>query len=256
MKNSHAPYGFYEAFFKSFFDVICTFIFVLFFWWLYLVLALLIRINLGTPVLFKQKRPGKINPKTGKEEIFTLYKFRSMTDERDKNGNLCPDEVRLTAFGKKLRDTNMDELPEIFFNILIFRNMSWCGPRPQLVEDMCFMSERERMRHMVKPGLTGLAQINGRNAITWKEKFAWDLKYIDKITLTTDLKIIYITVRKMFHLDKNVDLKKEIDIMPNLGEELLQLKVITHEEYKRKKKMAIEMEKDEVQRSRFVLQKN
>ena len=152
--------------------------------------------KLGSPVLFKQPRPGKIDPKTGREKIFYMYKFRSMSDERDVDGNLLPDEIRLGKFGKALRATSLDELPEAF-NILK-GDMSIIGPRPQLVRDMVFMTDEQRMRHTAKPGLSGLAQVNGRNDISWEEKLNWDLKYIEKVSFLGDVKIIFQTVMKAF----------------------------------------------------------
>ena len=158
-----------------------------------LVTAFLVRVKLGSPVIFKQKRPGK------NEKIFEMYKFRSMTDERDQDGNLLPDEVRLTEFGKKLRATSLDELPELF-NILK-GDMSVVGPRPQLVRDMVFMSSKQRKRHTVLPGLTGLAQVNGRNNITWEEKFRWDLQYIRHISFRVDIVIVIKTIGKVLKKD-------------------------------------------------------
>lgn len=155
----------------------------------YLVLWVLIRCKLGKPVLFTQERPGK------KEKIFKLYKFRSMTDERDENGQLLPDEVRLTRFGKLLRSTSLDELPELF-NILK-GDMSLIGPRPLLVKYLPYYTEEERHRHDVRPGLTGLAQVNGRNALGWEERFAYDLEYVEKCSLLMDLKILGMTVGKV-----------------------------------------------------------
>lgn len=152
------------------------------------VTAVLVRVKLGSPVLFKQKRPGK------DERIFEIYKFRSMTDARDENGELLPDEVRLTSFGKKLRASSLDELPELF-NILK-GDMSVVGPRPQLVRDMVFMTAEQRKRHNVRPGLTGLAQVSGRNAIDWEKKLAYDLEYIKRITFSGDMKIIWQTIQK------------------------------------------------------------
>ena len=180
----------YERFVKRPLDIICALLAIICFCWLYAIVAILVKIKLGSPVLFKQMRPGF------NEEIFPLYKFRTMIDERDKNGELLPDEIRLTKFGKWLRSTSLDELPEVF-NILN-GTMSVIGPRPQLVRDMVFMSDRQRMRHKVKPGLSGLAQVNGRNGISWEEKLEWDLKYIEKITLIGDLRIIGQTVMKAF----------------------------------------------------------
>ena len=148
----------------------------------------------GNP-FFTQLRPGKIDKKTGKERIFKLIKFRTMTNAKDKNGNLLPDDKRLTAYGKFLRSTSIDELPELI-NILI-GNMSIVGPRPQLVRDMVFMTPEQRKRHTVTPGLTGLAQCSGRNNITWEQKFEYDLEYIKKITFIGDVKIILKTVVKV-----------------------------------------------------------
>ena len=150
------------------------------------VLALLVRTKLGSPVLFKQERPGKNG------EIFMLYKFRTMTDERDGNGELLPDEIRLTKFGKLLRSLSLDELPE-FYNILK-GDMSFVGPRPLLVRYLPLYNERQAMRHNVRPGLTGLAQVNGRNLITWEEKFEWDVKYVENISPWLDIKILFKTV--------------------------------------------------------------
>lgn len=149
-------------------------------------LCILVRFKLGSPVLFKQKRPGK----NGK--IFTLYKFRTMTDERDENGELMPDEIRLTKFGKLLRNLSLDELPE-FINILK-GDMSFVGPRPLLTEYLELYNERQAKRHNVRPGLTGLAQANGRNLLTWEEKFEWDVKYVENISLVLDIKILFKTV--------------------------------------------------------------
>ena len=160
---------------------------------IYLVLAILVRIKLGSPIIFKQERPG-LN-----EKIFTLYKFRTMTDEKDENGNLLPDEVRLTKFGKFLRSTSLDELPELI-NI-IKGDMSIVGPRPLLVEYLPLYNEKQRCRHNVRPGLTGYAQISGRNSISWEEKFNDDLMYIENITFMEDLKIVLKTVLKVVKRD-------------------------------------------------------
>lgn len=156
----------------------------------------------GNP-FFTQMRPGKINKETGKEKIFKLIKFRTMSNKKDKDGNLLPDEVRLNKYGRILRSTSLDELPELL-NILK-GDMSIVGPRPQLVRDMVFMSEAQRRRHTVRPGLTGYAQVNGRNNITWEQKFEYDLQYIDKgITFVRDIKVIFQTVGKVINRSDTV----------------------------------------------------
>lgn len=188
---------------------------------LLLTVALLVRTKLGSPVIFKQQRPG-LN-----EKIFTLYKFRTMTDAKDKEGNLLPDEIRLTKFGKRLRSTSLDELPELF-NILK-GDMSIVGPRPQLVRDMVFMTEEQRKRHTVRQGLTGLAQVSGRNNISWDEKISYDLEYIKKITFLNDIKIILLTVLKVF---KREDISTDgMDTAEDFGDYLLRNKKITIDEY-------------------------
>ena len=185
--------GFYEKFIKRLLDIICALLAIVVFCWLYVIIAILVRVKLGKPVLFKQPRPGLVDPKTGKERIFDMYKFRTMTDDRDESGNLLPDEDRLTKFGKMLRSTSLDELPEAFS--ILRGDMSVIGPRPQLVRDMVFMSDEQRMRHTARPGLSGLAQVKGRNAITWEEKLEWDLKYIENVSFFSDLKLILETVK-------------------------------------------------------------
>ena len=192
-----------------------------------LVTAFLVRVKLGSPVIFKQKRPGK------NERIFEMYKFRSMTDERDQDGNLLPDEVRLTEFGKKLRATSLDELPELF-NILK-GDMSVVGPRPQLVRDMVFMTSKQRKRHEVLPGLTGLAQVNGRNKISWEEKFYWDLQYLHYIGLRTDMAIVVKTMDKV--LRKRDITSEGLETAEDLGDYLLRTGRISAEEYRIKKDM-------------------
>lgn len=180
--------GLYRRYFKRPMDFILSLIAIIVLSPVLLVVAILVRTKLGSPVIFKQKRPG-LN-----EKIFTLYKFRTMTDERDKFGELLPDSVRLTKFGRFLRSTSMDELPELF-NI-IKGDMSIVGPRPLAVQYLPYYSETERLRHIVRPGLSGLAQINGRNTATWEERFNYDIKYVNKITFTGDLKVIIQTVLK------------------------------------------------------------
>lgn len=157
-----------------------------------LVVALLVKTKLGSPVLFKQERPGMIDSKTGEEKIFTLYKFRTMTDERDENGELLPDEIRLTKFGQFLRSTSIDELPE-FINILK-GDMSFIGPRPLLVRYLPLYSEEQHRRHLVRPGLSGWAQVNGRNTVSWEEKFTLDVEYVEKMSFSLDVKIFFMTI--------------------------------------------------------------
>ena len=183
----------YSLFVKRLLDIIISLVVIVLFSWLYLILFILVRTKLGSPVLFKQPRPGK------DEKIFNMYKFRTMTDEKDENGNLLPDEVRLTAFGKKLRSTSLDELPE-FFNILK-GDMSFIGPRPLLVKYLPYYNERERLRHSVRPGLTGYAQAHGRNAISWEKKFEYDVWYVEHLTFLTDIKVIIDTVKTVLSHD-------------------------------------------------------
>ncbi len=195
-KSTHKPYGPYEKYFKRPLDFCCGLAAVVVFWWLYAIVAILVRVKLGSPVLFTQDRPGKIDSKTGKEKIFKLYKFRTMTDARDKNGELLPDDVRLTKFGRMLRATSLDELPEAF-NI-IKGDMSVIGPRPLLVKYLPRYTTEQRRRHEVRPGLSGYAQVNGRNTVSWEEKFKLDVEYVDHITFLGDVKIVLDTVLKAF----------------------------------------------------------
>ena len=185
--------GIYEKYIKRLFDIICSLLAIICFSWLYIIVAVLVRIKLGSPILFKQPRPGLIDNKTGKEKIFYMYKFRTMTDKKDENGNLLPDEVRLTPFGKKLRATSLDELPEAF-NILK-GDMSIIGPRPALWNQGDLIAEREKYgANDVKPGLTGWAQINGRDELEIPEKAKLDGEYVKRQSFLFDLKCFIGTI--------------------------------------------------------------
>lgn len=196
-----------------------------------LITAILVRVKLGSPVIFKQKRPG-LN-----EKIFTLYKFRTMTEKLDENGVLLSDEVRLTRFGKILRSTSLDELPELF-NILN-GSMSIVGPRPQLIKDLVFMSSEQLRRHSVMPGLSGWAQVNGRNSLTWEEKFKYDLAYIDDITFLGDCKIIFMTIAKTYKRDGIVT--EGMETAEDFGDYLLREKKIDEEFYEEKVELSKEL---------------
>lgn len=211
----------YKKYFKRLFDLCSSGMALLFLSPLLLYIAYLVKVKLGSPVLFTQIRPGKDN------RLFKMYKFRTMTDARDKEGNLLPDDLRLTAFGKKLRETSLDELPEL---INIFKgDMSVVGPRPQLVRDMVFFSDKEMQRQSVYPGLTGLAQISGRNNISWEEKFKYDLQYIDRISFLEDMRIIYRTIFKVANQD---DINTEgMETAEDYGDWLRRKKLLTDQDY-------------------------
>lgn len=226
---------FYERYIKRVIDIFCSILAMVVFCWLYAIIALMVRIKLGSPVLFVQYRPGLIDFRTGKERIFKMYKFRTMTDKRDENGNLLPDEVRLTKFGAWLRESSLDELPEVF---CIFNGtMTLIGPRPQLVRDMVFMSEEQRMRHTAKPGLSGLAQVSGRNAISWEKKIQYDLDYIGNVSFGLDLKILIKTVIKAFVKREGIT-EEDSATAEDLGDYLLRTKQISIEKYNRKQNEA------------------
>lgn len=220
---------FYNYFFKRVFDIVCALAVFIVLWPLFLVLIILVKAKLGSPVLFKQVRPGK----DGK--LFTLYKFRSMTDKKDENGNLLPDDVRLTKFGKALRSSSLDEIPEAI-NILK-GDMSVIGPRPLLVRDYVFFDEKIMKRQSVRPGLSGLAQVNGRNNISWEEKFEYDLKYCKRISFWKDLSLIFKTIGKAFIKKENVD-RDGFATDEDYGDYLLRVNKILKDEYESKQEKA------------------
>ena len=221
----------YDRVIKRILDIIISLAVILVLSPVYLVTALLVRAKLGSPVLFSQLRPGY------HEKIFRMYKFSSMTDERDENGKLLPDEVRLTPFGAKLRSTSLDELPEMF-NILK-GDMSIVGPRPQLVRDIVFMTDEQRRRADVRPGLTGLAQISGRNAISWDRKLEYDLEYIRHESFLYDLKIFFGTFAAVFRHD-DINMEGEATAL-DMGDWLLKEGKVTEEEYLAKQEEAKEL---------------
>ncbi len=197
-KSAHKPYGPYERFVKRGLDAFLATGALIVLSPVLLVTAILVRVKLGSPVLFTQERPGRDS------KIFKLYKFRTMTNQRDENGKLLPDDVRLTKFGRKLRSTSLDELPELL-NI-IKGDMAVIGPRPLLVEYLPYYTAEEHHRHDIRPGLTGWAQVNGRNAIgSWEERFKYDLEYVNHVSFAMDLKVLYTTIIKVIkHSDIQV----------------------------------------------------
>lgn len=198
--NDVVKTGLYKRFFKRFLDICCSLFAIIILSPILLIITLLVRIKLGSPVIFKQKRPGK------DERIFTLYKFRTMTDKRDKKGNLLPDNLRATSFGNTLRKTSLDELPELF-NILK-GDMSMVGPRPLIVEYLPYYTEEERHRHDIRPGLTGLAQVCGRNYLSWEERFELDNKYIRNCSFILDCKIIWKTILQVLGHKNIADIER------------------------------------------------
>lgn len=226
--------GFYEKYIKRCIDVILSGCAIVVFSPIFIVISVLVKVKLGSPILFTQDRPGIVG-KDGKETIFKMYKFRTMTDECDSSGELLPDDVRLTKFGLWLRKSSLDELPEL---LNIFNGtMSIIGPRPQLVRDMVFMSDEQRCRHTAKPGLSGLAQVNGRNAISWEKKIDWDLKYIRNINFIEDIKIVFTTLQKAFIKQEGIA-QENMATAEDYGDYLLRTKKIDFDEYRRKQNLA------------------
>ena len=220
--NTDIKFGIYKRVFKRPLDFILSLIAIIILSPIFLIIAILVRIKLGSPIIFKQKRPG-LN-----EKIFTMYKFRTMTDKKDEKGNLLPDSERLTRFGKTLRSTSLDELPELF-NILK-GDMSIVGPRPQLIKDMIFMNSEQRKRHLILPGLTGLAQINGRNNISWEAKLQYDINYLREVSFFNDICIVFKTVLKVL---KKKDISSNgFETAEDLGDYLYRINAISEKEYK------------------------
>lgn len=221
--------AFYNPFFKRFWDVILSLLALLVFSWLFVILIVVGTIAMRGNPFFIQKRPGKKDT-NGKEKVFKLIKFRSMSCEKGEDGNLLPDEKRLNGYGKFLRSTSLDEFPEVL-NIL-FGDMSIIGPRPQLIKDLVFMDDEQRKRHNVRPGLSGLAQVKGRNSISWERKIDYDLQYVQKISLFSDLKIIFLTVGTVFKKTGVVREGTSSDM--DFGDWLLSERKISEEEYNEK----------------------
>ncbi len=230
----------YEKFFKRIFDIVLSFLGLIVISPVLLIFTIIGAILMKGNPFFLQPRPGKISKKTGQERIFRLIKFRSMTNRRDEHGNLLPDDERLNKYGAWLRASSLDELPELV-NILK-GDMSLVGPRPQLVRDMVFMTEAQRRRHTVLPGLTGLAQCNGRNHMSWEQKFAYDLKYIEHITLWGDIKILLKTAVKVF--EKEGIAEEGMATASDFGDYLLEKELVDFETYLTKQNEAIDLIKN------------
>lgn len=231
-KGARRPQSMYEKHVKRPLDFACSLVALVGLSPVMGITALLVRKNLGSPVIFRQKRPGIDG------RIFEIYKFRSMTDERDEDGNLLPDDVRLTGFGKKLRETSLDELPELV-NILK-GDMAVVGPRPQLVRDLVFMNPEQVRRQEVLPGLTGLAQVRGRNGISWDEKLRWDIAYLEDISLANDVRIIVDTLKTAIIANEGISDGVHATAL-DYGEDLLAQGRIDQRDFEEKMKLAEEM---------------
>lgn len=218
----------YKKYIKRLLDIILSLLAIIILSPIYIIVSTLVLIFLGRPVLFKQPRPGY------KNKIFNMYKFRTMTNKKDKDGNLLPDELRLPKFGKFLRSTSLDELPELFS--ILFGKMSFIGPRPMLVRDMVFFSDETLKRQNVIPGLTGWAQANGRNSITWDDRFKYDLYYVNNISFLMDLKTIILTIKTVLKREGIGEDGGDLSI--DYGDYLLKNKRINKKEYILKQKEA------------------
>lgn len=214
----------YKKFFKRFFDIILSLIAIIILSPVYLIISVLVLFFMGWPILFKQPRPGK------NEKIFNMYKFRTMTNKKDKDGNLLPDEQRLPKFGRFLRSTSLDELPEFF--CILFGKMSFIGPRPMLVRDMVFFNDETLKRQSVMPGLTGWAQANGRNSINWDDRFKHDLYYVENLSLKMDLKVILLTIKTVLKREGIGEDGGDLSI--DYGDYLLKYKRVSKKEYDKK----------------------
>ncbi len=218
----------YKHFFKRFFDTVIALIAIIILSPVLLILSILVLLFMGWPILFKQPRPGY------KNKIFNMYKFRTMTNKKDKDGNLLPDDQRLPAFGKFLRSTSLDELPELF--CIITQKMSFIGPRPMLVRDMVFFDKDTLRRQNVMPGLTGWAQANGRNSISWDDRFKHDLYYVDHLSFAMDLKVIFLTIKTVLKREGIGEDGGDLSI--DYGDYLLKHKRVTKKEYEKKQQEA------------------
>ena len=227
----------YRRYIKRLFDIAISLVVIVVLSPVYLILLIAGAIMMKGNPFFIQPRPGMVNPKTGQERIYRMIKFRSMTCECDQDGKLLPDEQRLTKYGTFIRKTSLDELPE-FFQVFTGK-MSLVGPRPQLVRDMVFMTEEQRRRHLVRPGITGLAQINGRNCIQWEEKLAYDMEYVEHMSFLQDLKIMIITVVKIFKTESIC--YEDMATAEDFGDYLLRCGRVTREEYDNRRKQAEEL---------------
>lgn len=239
MNRVHKPHGLYERFFKRPLDFTLALVALIILSPALLVLTITGAIAMKGNPFFVQKRPGRISKKTGQEKIFSLIKFRTMSNEKDKDGNFLSDEKRLNKYGRLLRSTSLDELPELL-NI-VKGDMAIVGPRPQLVRDMVFMTSEQRKRHTVRPGLTGLAQVNGRNNISWNQKFEFDLLYIKNLSFLFDIKILFTTFPRVLE-QKNIECPQKEDGI-DFGDWLLHNGKIPKSEYDLKIREATELVK-------------